>query len=234
MSAWFKKKEPEPPRPTAKIAAVRVEDTWFGDLPLAKWQSKPAAEQGLEPWVSFARALEQMNAGDRGATTATLQSITTMSDLEPRHYLQAWHTLHDLGVNPPSELAKRVYAVVFEVDLDGGLDVLVAYSDHSARYLNQSGRIVIWERRGSDMDVHIDRLLEGGAILVKAIGPHEAGRPAAPPKGHARISMLTPSGIHFGQGSYPALSRDKLAAPMLAAGTLLLQALSEKALPPKS
>jgi hypothetical protein len=43
------------------------------------------------------------------------------------------------------------------------------------------------------------------------------------------VSLLTPSGLHFGQGPLGALSTDPMAAPIFEAGTALMLALVERA-----
>ncbi|MFN0215438.1 MAG: hypothetical protein ACKVT2_14365 [Saprospiraceae bacterium] len=45
--------------------------------------------------------------------------------------------------------------------------------------------------------------------------------------------MLTPSGIHFGQGPFNALSADPMGAALINAGAALIAALTEKQLAAK-
>src|SRR5579864_7316994 len=42
---------------------------------------------------------------------------------------------------------KEIFGVITEVDLPGGLDVLAAYSDGTARYINHSEKLLVWETR---------------------------------------------------------------------------------------
>ena len=93
-----------------------------------------------------------------------------MQNLEPRHYLQAWHFLRQLGVNPPDEKAKIVYGVVVEVGMEKGTDIVAAYADYTARYYNFSGAGVIWEGDHS-LDAEIEALIKAGQAVVKYIGP---------------------------------------------------------------
>jgi hypothetical protein len=67
-----------------------------------------------------------------------------------------------------------------------------------------------------------------GERIIRRIGPWNEARPPAPPRGQARVSMLTPSGLHFGQAPFDALKRDEMGGPILAAATRLMQALIEK------
>jgi hypothetical protein len=220
MFNWFKnKQQPE---------HTEIRDVLFGDLPLSKWpldSSSPAQE---EPWLSFVHARNSLTDSNNEEAIWRLQRILAMPDLESRHYLQAWHFLRELGVQPPTNEAKRVYGVIVEVAMPQGLDILAGYSDHTARYFNYSGAAVIWERPDASLDQTIDTLLEAGQGVAAQIGPWEDARPPAPRGDEARISMLTPSGLHFGQASMDVLSQDALGAPVIAVATKLMQDLIAK------
>ena len=148
--------------------------------------------------------------------------------LESRHYLQAWHFLRELGVDP-TDGGKQVLGVVVEVALPKGLDIVAAYADHTARYFNFSGAAVIWERPDESLDASIDDLLKNGQTVVAQISVWEEPRPAAPPAGEARINMLTPSGLHFGQAKMNLLANDDLGGAVISSATKLMQQLMAKA-----
>jgi hypothetical protein len=109
-----------------------------------------------------------------------------------------------------------------------GLDLLAAYPDHSARYYNYSGAGVVWEHPNTSLDAQIDQLLSAARQVVAKIGPWEQSRPAPPPRGQVRMSFLTPSGLHFGQGLMDALSRDPLGGRVIQLATVLMKALVAK------
>jgi hypothetical protein len=140
--SWFK----------GKPKQIEIRDTLFGDLPLAQWVEAPANTLALQPWSSFERARQSMDSGDAEGAITVLQNILRMPNLESRHYLQAHNQLRQLGVDAPSEIAKEVLGVVVEVGMDKGLDLVAAYSDHHARYFNDSGAAVIWERANEQLD----------------------------------------------------------------------------------
>jgi hypothetical protein len=96
----------------------------------------------------------------------------------------------------PSEKAKEVLGVVVEIAMQQGWDLVAAYSDRHARYYNYSGAGVVWERPTGMLDVSIDSLLRVGGPVAQVIGLWEAARPPAPPMGHARLNVLTPSGLY--------------------------------------
>ena len=135
------------------------------------------------------------------------------------------------GLIPPAaslDQANHVAGVVVEVGLEGGLDLLAAYDDHTARYYNYSGAGVVWEHPDASLDAAIDALLARGQVICQQIGPWEGERPGPPPRGDMRISLLTPLGLHFGQAPHEVLARDPLAGPLVAAATSLMQQLIAK------
>lgn len=211
--------------------AVQLRDLLFGDVPLAAWGPGDAAGATDEPWRGLAAARQALAAGDTGAATGIFRALAGRPGLESRHYVQLWHFLRQLGVEPGGAEAKHVYGVVLEVHLDEGLDTLAAYADHSARYFNHGGGVIIWEADDPAIAAHIDRLLRVGQQVAELIGPWTEARRPAPPPGHARLNMLTPSGLHFGEGTLEVLSADPKGSPLLEAGARLMQALVERAQP---
>jgi len=205
-----------------------IRDLFFGDLPADRWPEQSSTKEvSGAPWESFVKSREFSARGDNERAKQCLHEILSMNHLESRHYLQAWNFLRTLGEQPPADEAKHLYGVVIEVALDEGVDVLAAYEDHTARYINYSSAGVVWEHPNDSLNESIDDLLNAGRRIVDKIGPWEDPRPSSPPVGQARICMLVPLGLHFGQASYDVLSRDQLAGPVLEAGVKLMQGLIE-------
>jgi len=67
--------------------------------------------------------------------------------------------------------------------------------------------------------------LKVGSVVAQTIGPWKEGRPPAPLKGYARINILVPSGLHFGQAPLDALAKDRLGGPVTASALRLMQEL---------
>jgi len=204
-----------------------IREPLFGDAPLEQWP--PAGiSSDLFPWSMFASARLHLAAGNLGDAVACWRQILQQPGIEPRHYLQAWHFLRQHGHQPPPEKAKQILGLVVEVGMPDGLDVLAAYSDYSARYYNFSGAGVVWDHPDSSLDCAIEQLLEASSQVVVQIGPWEQARPAAPPRDRARLSFLTPSGLHFGEGPITALARDPLGGRVLQLAAVLMSALASK------
>lgn len=204
-----------------------LRDLLFGDLPLAEWPPE-ARENEEEPWAAFGRARAHFEAGRKTEGIAELRQVLGLPGLESRHYLQAWFFLRNEGLEPPEDLAKHLLAVIVEVGLEGGLDTVVAYRDGSARYLNQSGAVIVFDAQDEQIEAKVGALLAAGETVVEQIGPWQGQRPPAPAKGQARINLLTPSGLHFGQADFGTLLHDPLAGPVIASALELMKALIAK------
>jgi hypothetical protein len=120
--------------------------------------------------------------------------------------------------------AKHVYGVVVDVPVENGFDTVAAFDDRSARYLNFSGAAVVWDAPDSRMDARVRELLAAGQQLATLIGPWQDERPPLTPL-NARISLLTPSGLHFGEGPFEDFAADPMASPVIAAAASLMQSL---------
>jgi hypothetical protein len=178
-----------------------------------------------EPWKSFKTAELHIDNDETAQAIGALKGVLETPGLESRHYLEAFQFLRDLSVPVPLEKQKHVLGVVVEVGTQNGLDLVAAYADYHARYYNYSGAGVVWERPTSLLDPQIDALLGAAQPVAIAIEPWNGARPPAPDKGQLRINLLTPNGLHFGQGPINALSKDRLGGPVVSAAFRLMQSL---------
>jgi hypothetical protein len=210
-----------------------IRDLLFGDCPISQWPGESASSDA-EPWLSFAQAREALNADQTQEAVRLFQAVLAMPKLESRHYLQAWHFLREADVQPSEAIGRNLLGVVVEVALPEGLDLLAAYADGTARYLNHGGAAVIWEAPDNSLYTQIDTVLRAGQAVVDQIGTWDGPRPPAPATGQVRISMLTPNGLRFGQAPFDTLASDPLGGPVIRAATQLMVRLIEKADEPQA
>jgi hypothetical protein len=201
-----------------------VRDGLFCDVPLDAYTAN-ASE--TEPWGSFMRARTALARGEVESACAVLLEITRMQNVESRHHLQAWHCLRGLGRAPGLEIEKHVLGVVVEVGMDGGLDLLAAYADRTVRFYNYSGAAAVWERPNGSLDGYVDAVLQAARSIVAQIGPWEGPRRPPPVQGIARLNILTPKGLCFGEGPLGILEQDPRGRRLLEAATTLIRKLSE-------
>jgi len=214
-------------RPAASIS-VDIREVLFGDELLEKVASYAQGLTGDNPWACFAAASQRLAAGDSPGAIAALNKILPMRGLEVRLYLQAWHNLRTLGQFPSMDQARQIQGVVVEVALERGLDIIAAYADGSARYFNYSGAAIVWDILDAEIDRLVTELITVGQSLVDISEPWDGTRPPAPPTGAVRINALTFGGLHFGQGSFQAISQDGLGGLALRGAFDLMQTLVAK------
>ena len=218
----------KPKAPSTPPAAPRdIRDTLFGDLPIDAWPPSGAPATTDDPWGSFIAARNAIAQGRPAAAIQAWQRVLALPNLESRHYAQAWTFLRGQGVQPSPEQAKHLLGVIIEVPLDRGLDLLAAYPERSARYYNQAGGGIVWERPNESLDEPIVALLSAGQRILNEVGPWENPRPPAPNLGQVRINMLSPAGLHIGQAAFDIFAKDPLAKPAIDAGVLLMKKLIE-------
>jgi hypothetical protein len=71
-------------------------------------------------------------------------------------------------------------------------------------------------------------LLTRPSQLIAAIGPWDKDRLSPPKQGNIRMTFLVSVGLYFGEGPMEVMQRERLAAPLITAGTSLLLKLVEK------
>lgn len=199
----------------------------FADAAPEAWGATQTPDSPA-PWNHFARARLALKAGRPADAISAWQRVLATPELESRHYLQAWHHLRAAGVQPPPATAKTLLGVIIEAGLDEGIDIVAAYADRSARYINFSGASVNWEHADTSLDPVLQNLFAASTVVVERIGPIEGPRPGLPGRGNFRLNFLTPIGLHYGEGPMALMQRDALAGPVIAAAMNLMSALIDK------
>jgi hypothetical protein len=200
----------------------------FADETLETAASYAAAQANPSIWSHFARAHQAILQSSPDGAIQELNELLEVPGLETRVYLQAWSCLRALGQFPSAAAASEIRGIVVEVDFEQGLDLLAAYSDHTARYYNYSGAGIIWDVPDLRISSIIDQLLAAGQGIISQIGLWDGPRPPAPQNGTARLNLLTYGGLYFGQGEYELLASDPLGGPLLRSAIALMQALIDQ------
>lgn len=155
----------------------------------------------------------------------SLQELAADADAESRTRLLACTMLMNMGVKPEQ---KQLLGVVIEVGMKDGLDVLAAYDDGTARYINHAGSMVVWEAPTSASNVLLDRLFAESEVVVGKIGPWDKPRLSEPGNGDIRLNFLVSDGLYFGQGPFDVLSNDPMGGPVIDAATKLMMFLTDQ------
>jgi hypothetical protein len=177
------------------------------------YQSANAAA-GIYPWnILFSAA----------PTAEELNRIITAADTETRVKILAYRKLSAAG---HQVTGKELLGVIVEVGLEEGLDTLAAYKDGTARYINHSGKMTVWETSTTESDNIIQQLFATSEEVVKQIGPWTDARRPAPQAGDIRLSFLVSDGLYFGEGPFEVLEKDAMGGPVIHSALLLLQFLA--------
>ena len=194
----------------------------YGQASLDEW-ARHGADNAAEPWQSFERARLLIHAGETEKAVTIWSEIALAKGSSARQALQALHFIRGAGYPPNPEAGKMVLGAVAELPMHGAHDLLAAYRDGTAHYVNYTGRTAVREDASEPrMHAAVSHWLAVAQTMADSIGPwHEASLPPLP-TAHARIAALTTSGPHFGQGPTEALSDNPIASAFLGAATSVM------------
>lgn len=164
---------------------------------LAEAEEWLANEISRYPYVLLAAAHVKLKMEEAAEAGRLLRAVTLISN-EARMRLWAWHNLRQLGKYPSPDLARQVLGVIIEVPFEGErADVLAAYADGTARYINHQGGMIVWDR----MDEGITPLVMNVIRDAQPMGAPQEERLDDPvPMEQVRLNILTPGGIYLWQG----------------------------------
>lgn len=160
-----------------------------------------------------------------------LQRIIGDTSADPRIKVLAYNRQLAAGNRPAK---KELLAVIVEIGLDDGLAVLASFHDGTARYINHTGNVLVWETTDDVQGNEITKqLFDNSVRIVNQIGPWDKPRRPAPTKGIMRITFLVSDGLYFGEGPMDVLFNDPLASPALTSATQLMQYITSRSVESK-
>jgi hypothetical protein len=202
--------DPRPPySPYGLEASNEIYNLLFCDDPKAF-----APRPGETPADWQAALFTEPESADRVRALAGDASM----DARVRVLACAWLRTHGHAVE-----GKDLLGVIVEVPLDGGLDTLAAFADEGVRYINQTGKMSIFEGPIAALSPRVKRLFEASRAVVARIGPWDKARMPPPRRGHVRLTFLVSDGLYFGEGELSVFQRDSMAGPVIHAASELLQ-----------
>ena len=162
------------------------------------------------------------------SSVADLQKIIDDPSADPRAKVLAYNKQVSKGHIPA---VKELLAVIVEVGLEDGLDVLASFQNGTARYINHSEKILVWETADDATATNLTNVLfEKSQAIIKQIGPWNKSRRPNPTTGNLRMTFLVSDGLYFGEGPIDTLFNDPMAGPALAKATELMQYLAVKSM----
>ena len=122
---------------------------------------------------------------------------------------------------------RRLFGVIVEVPMAHSLDVLAAYADGSARYINQSGKASFYEGAPLRVAALAKNLVAAARPLVDRIGQADWLRTSPPRGDKMRLSVIASDGLYVAEGRFGALLKDALSGPVVSGALALLQVVVE-------
>lgn len=165
---------------------------------------------------------------DDTTSVTDLQTIANDKHADPRVRILACNKMLFNGHKPAR---KELLGVVVEVSLEDGLDVLASFQNGTARYINRTGKILVWETTiDPEANQFTNDLFYHSLPIVNIIGPYEKPRKPQPVNGNTRITFLVSDGLYYGEAPTSFLFSDQTAGPALACAAKLMQHLIENAI----
>ena len=175
------------------------------------------------PWVLMAAAYVKIRMNEPAEAGRLLRAVTLISS-DVRLRLWAWYNLRQLGKYPSPDLARQVLGVVVEIPYEDRADVLAAYADGSARYINHQGGVIVWDRLDDIVTPLVMTVIRETQPAGEAREDH-VEEPVGPEE--VRVSILTPGGMHIWEG---APTENKSMTRLFAGMANLLRALVRAAM----
>ena len=173
----------------------------------------------VEPWTALLASPPDMVA---------VRKVALDEQVESRLRALACQILRAARQSVP---AKIYLGTIIEVKMPDGLDTLAVFSDGSARYINQSGKMVAVEGKPNPFEDQIAQVASASLPIISAIGPWDKPRLPAPAAGNIRMTFLVSDGLYFGEGPMNIMQKEPMAAPLIAAATELLVAIVNQSNP---
>jgi hypothetical protein len=157
----------------------------------------------------------------------SLERIANDLDVESRVRVLAFNRLRAMQVSVPT---KRLLGTIIEFPVEGGRDTLAVFLDGSLRYINYTGKLVIFEGSLPTLASGVEEILRTSQFAVNRYGPWTKPRRPPPTGDIARMTFLVSDGLYFGEGRVSDLLNERFAAPVMRAMSLLLPVMVEEAL----
>ena len=175
-------------------------------------------------WSKFIIASNHTSENNKKEAIRVLQNIIGNDSNETRTKVWAWNGLRELGFNPKSP---NILGVILEVPQQGQTEYLAMYADKTARYINYTGSIGVWDTHDTKMDNLIANVIDlsQSKILTEKLSK---GRNKSFTE-KVRFSFLTTNGIFQTEKAFEELSvNQNEISEVFFAATLVLQQFVDK------
>ena len=166
-------------------------------------------------WQRLAAVAAGVAQGHRARAIEELYRLLEDAGDDARSCFQFWNYLRQLGDAPGPEVAVRILGLVIEHSRHGRPELVSAYWDGTARWLDVMGDFQGFTNPAPSMVAEMQRFLRVCLPLVEATGPSSGPRPPPPTGARCRITVLTPAGLRMREGLWEELWDDEVCGPVL-------------------
>lgn len=184
-------------------------------------------ERQEHPWSQFVKAEQALANRDAQGAAVILQQISGLAEVETRAALLAWHNLRAQGVQPDDTQARQVLGIVLETPSKNDLNILAVYADYRLYHVASNGPLIAWNGYDGQLSALMDEIRSSSQPLLERAQPWNKPEPGPPPPGFARLSILTPAGLHFGQGPLKFLLKDKIGGEVVGRANAVIRRLNQ-------
>jgi hypothetical protein len=160
------------------------------------------------------------------STVADLLAIVNDNAADPRSKLLACNRLTAMGKKLKR---KEVFGVILEIGLEKGPDVMASFCNGTARYIKQTGKILVWDVPDETTEEMTRELFLRSTKTIAALTSWDKPRKTCPTTGNIRISFLAADGLYFIEDRLYVLFDDLAVNPALVTAVQLLKYLAGRA-----
>ncbi len=161
------------------------------------------------------------------ADVDTLGQIACNTGLDSRLRLLSYNLIRSKGY--PVRKG-QLLGVIVEIGLKRGLDVVAVYTDGRARYINKTGKLILFETAPTALTTKIQHLLKVSNTAIPHMTPLKQPRSRPPTYGNVRLSFLTTDGLYFGEAPLASMEVDGFGGPVIIAAIDVMRIMVEIAL----
>lgn len=192
-NAEDKKTNPAAKDSTQPQAPTEFIDLLFADQTIAEIQlitsSNPTIKDSI--WTKLNLASNLFASNNKEEAKAIFQTVANKKNIDSRTVLWAWNALRELNETPKQI---QVLGLVVEVPHQRTVEYLAMYTDWTARYINYTGKVAVWEKRTNKMGNLITSTLQQAQNYMGKYRILPGRNKKATEK--IRFSFLTTNGIY--------------------------------------
>ena len=164
----------------------------------------------LKPEIAEPQLLEKIIKSE--LSDSVLQSLAMNGDEDTRVRILAFNQMRRQGLPVPQKI---LLALIVEVGLAEGLEVLALFDDERVKYISAQKRLAVVESPTPPMETLSHLLLKNAQKIINGLEPVTVKRRNPPTFGRARFTFIASDGIYLGEGQFKIMQNNVQAAGII-------------------